>query len=465
MACVKFCSRWQNVRDKASKLVQLTVVIETFRRWIYLSSPITLDEQQIVNYWIELFAVRTANIDDHWWKWSPFEMDVFREIGNLFVDAKEVFALTFDKIECFGGIKELLNNICENIKDFSQPYTVFRTTQPFIEQWRSSNCIYGKFRYVFPPRHRTSDNLSSMKCVICMTGKPSVLRYTAKIGCLSSDGPITIGVATYSQLRGSWTPEYRDGIFRVWGTPGYVDISTYIAISRCGHDNPTVHVRITNLDNPNEWMEEMLKIELLARKSAVVLGFNIAPSARKIFYFHQFPPILRFFQRRLVNCELEIVCLNMDADGTPHYYLIGSGVQFNEQNGIIIPIYETERLAFCSQDKITLVIHRDEHEKNNCIIIKQSIWCKQFNHRTNRIFYNGHTHSIWCKQFNHRAPRIFYNGHTHSIWCKQFNHRTNRIFYNGHTHSIRCKQFNHRAPRIFYNGHTTNTPTFTSNRI
>uniref|UniRef100_A0A183CCP6 Uncharacterized protein n=1 Tax=Globodera pallida TaxID=36090 RepID=A0A183CCP6_GLOPA len=26
MACVKFCSRWQNVRDKASKLVQLTVV-------------------------------------------------------------------------------------------------------------------------------------------------------------------------------------------------------------------------------------------------------------------------------------------------------------------------------------------------------------------------------------------------------------------------------------------------------
>uniref|UniRef100_A0A914IF52 RING-type domain-containing protein n=1 Tax=Globodera rostochiensis TaxID=31243 RepID=A0A914IF52_GLORO len=170
MACVKFCSQWQDVRDEASKLVQPTVIIETFRRWIYLSSPISLDEQQILYYWIELFAVRTANIDDHWWKWSPFEMDVFREIGNLFVDAKEVFALTFDKIKRFGGIKELLNMICENIKDFSQPNTVYRTTQPFTEQWRSSNCFYGKFRYV-PPRHRTSDNLSSMKCVICMTGK------------------------------------------------------------------------------------------------------------------------------------------------------------------------------------------------------------------------------------------------------------------------------------------------------
>uniref|UniRef100_A0A914IF57 Uncharacterized protein n=1 Tax=Globodera rostochiensis TaxID=31243 RepID=A0A914IF57_GLORO len=120
--------------------------------------------------------------------------------------------------------------------------------------------------------------------------------------------------------------------------------------------------------NPNVKMEfEILKTELLARKSAVVLGFNIAASARKIFYFQQFSSILRFFQRPLVDCELEIECDYQPSGSTTQYIVFGSEVQRHGQNNIIIPIYETEMLTFCGRGRIGLAIRNAEHERTTFI--------------------------------------------------------------------------------------------------
>uniref|UniRef100_A0A914IDU8 Uncharacterized protein n=1 Tax=Globodera rostochiensis TaxID=31243 RepID=A0A914IDU8_GLORO len=146
------------------------------------------------------------------------------------------------------------------------------------------------------------------------------------------------------------------------GTAGYVDIDTNL--SRCARRNSTVKVRITNLDRRNDSKEfEMSKAELSARKSAVVLGFNIAPLSQKIFYFPQSSSILRFFQRRLVYYELEIECDYKDSEYKTQYIVFGSGVQLNGQNGINIPIYETEMLAFCEEDRIGLTIYNAERKK------------------------------------------------------------------------------------------------------
>uniref|UniRef100_A0A183CDI7 DOMON domain-containing protein n=1 Tax=Globodera pallida TaxID=36090 RepID=A0A183CDI7_GLOPA len=159
---------------------------------------------------------------------------------------------------------------------------------------------------------------------------------------------------------------------------------------------------------------EIPKTELSARRTAVVLGFNIAPSARKQFYFQPSSSNFGGSQRPLLDYyELEIEC-----DYQPswtQYIVFGSGVQINGQNGINIPIYEIEMLALCTRGRIGLAIYNAERERttninvtrafllqndafninmsnetNNCTIINHSIWCKQFNHRTNRIFYNGH---------------------------------------------------------------------------
>uniref|UniRef100_A0A183CHC2 Integrin_alpha2 domain-containing protein n=1 Tax=Globodera pallida TaxID=36090 RepID=A0A183CHC2_GLOPA len=163
-----------------------------------------------------------------------------------------------------------------------------------------------------------------------------------------------------------------------WST-GYVDIDT--DFSGCDQRNSTVKVLITNLDRPSELGQfKIPKAAFSARRSAIVLGFDILPHA----------------------------------DGSLQYYLIGSGIHLNEQNYINIPIYEIEMLAVCNHGRIELVIHHDERESthidvtrefflendafninmanetNNCTIINHSIRCKQFNHQANRIVSNGH---------------------------------------------------------------------------
>uniref|UniRef100_A0A914IF62 RING-type domain-containing protein n=1 Tax=Globodera rostochiensis TaxID=31243 RepID=A0A914IF62_GLORO len=195
--------------------------------------------------------------------------------------------------------------------------------------------------------------------------KPSNLRYTAEIICLNIDGPLTIGQATHASY------------FEEVGTTGYVNIGT--DLSRCDDANPNVKVQIKNLDHPEslwltkldlpyESMEfEIPKTELLARKSAVVLGFNIAASAHKIFNFQQSSANFVFFKLPLVGYELEIVCGYMHADGMAQYYLIGSGVQKHFKNLIHIPIFEMESLAFCSRGKIGLVIHQNDRETTKYI--------------------------------------------------------------------------------------------------
>uniref|UniRef100_A0A183CLF2 DUF2263 domain-containing protein n=1 Tax=Globodera pallida TaxID=36090 RepID=A0A183CLF2_GLOPA len=133
--------------------------------------------------------------------------------------------------------------------------------------------------------------------------------------------------------------------FEEVGTTGYADIST--DLSRCDQRNSTVKVRITNLDHPYTSKEfEMSKTELSTRRSAFVLGFNIAPSARKQFYFQQSSSIWRFFQRSRTQ-----------------YIVFGSGVQKNGQNGINIPIYEIKMLEFCREGRIGLVIYNAKREK------------------------------------------------------------------------------------------------------
>ncbi|KAI3408487.1 hypothetical protein GPALN_010107 [Globodera pallida] len=141
------------------------------------------------------------------------------------------------------------------------------------------------------------------------------------------------------------------------GTAGYADIGT--DLSRCEDVNPNVKVRIT--------MEfEIPKVELLARRSAFVLGFNIAPSAHKQFYFQQSSSSFGVSQRPLMDYELEIVCeYNHPLRSWTQYIVFGSGVQKNGQNGINIPIYEIKMMAFCSKGKIRLIIHQNDRETTN----------------------------------------------------------------------------------------------------
>uniref|UniRef100_A0A183CDY1 RING-type domain-containing protein n=1 Tax=Globodera pallida TaxID=36090 RepID=A0A183CDY1_GLOPA len=141
--------------------------------------------------------------------------------------------------------------------------------------------------------------------------------------------------------------------------------------SGCDHHIPTVKVRITNHLYHSESVEfEFLKTELSTRRTAVVLGFNIEPSARKQFYFQQSSSILRFSQRRLVDYyELEIEC-DYQPSWTQHI-VFGSEVQKHGQNGINIPIYEIEMMAFCSRGKIRLVIYNAERERTEIDVTRK----------------------------------------------------------------------------------------------
>ncbi|KAI3410357.1 hypothetical protein GPALN_004458 [Globodera pallida] len=191
--------------------------------------------------------------------------------------------------------------------------------------------------------------------------KPSDLRYKAEISCFNNNRPITIGTATHSRIFGESVTAGKPGGHSV----GYVNISTVIGISKCDHDNPKVNVRITKLNHPSKSIKfEMLKAELSAQRSALVVAFNIAPLADKQFYFQQSSSNFGFSQRPLLDYELEIACFYMHADDMAQYYLIGSGVQKYGQNGINIPIYEIEKLAFCSRGKIWLVIQNDRETTN-----------------------------------------------------------------------------------------------------
>uniref|UniRef100_A0A914IF07 RING-type domain-containing protein n=1 Tax=Globodera rostochiensis TaxID=31243 RepID=A0A914IF07_GLORO len=180
-----------------------------------------------------------------------------------------------------------------------------------------------------------------------------------RVRCLHRNFPITIGTA-----------KHESAFFEEMGTTGYVNIRT--VLSRC--DDSTVKVRITKLYRPNESKEfEMSKAELSARKSAIVLAFNIEPLAYKIFYFQQSSLILRFFQRPLVDYQLEIECKYRPSGSRTQYYLIGSSIQLNGQNYINIPIYETEMLAFCEEDRIGLAIHNAEHERTTYIELTKEL--------------------------------------------------------------------------------------------
>uniref|UniRef100_A0A914IBH7 Uncharacterized protein n=1 Tax=Globodera rostochiensis TaxID=31243 RepID=A0A914IBH7_GLORO len=198
--------------------------------------------------------------------------------------------------------------------------------------------------------------------------KPSVLRYKAEISCLQRKRSITIGTATHSRIFGESVTADNPGGHSV----GYVKISTVIGISKCDHDNPKVKILITNLDHPSKSIKfEMSKAELSARKSAVVLGFNIAPLAHKQFYFQQSSSNFGVSQPPLMDYELELVCYYRHADGNDQYYLIGSGVQKHGKNGINIPIYEIEMLAFCNLGRIGLDVHNAEREKTFINVTKE----------------------------------------------------------------------------------------------
>uniref|UniRef100_A0A914IBI2 Uncharacterized protein n=1 Tax=Globodera rostochiensis TaxID=31243 RepID=A0A914IBI2_GLORO len=186
--------------------------------------------------------------------------------------------------------------------------------------------------------------------------KPSNLRYKAEISCLQRKRSITIGTA-----------KHESAFFGARVATGCVDIRT--DLSRCDdHHNSTVKVLITNLDRPSDSMEfEIPKAELSARRSAVVLAFNIEPRAYKQFYFQHSSTNFGVSQRPLVDYELQIECKYRHADGALTHYLIGSGIQFNGQNGINMPIYEIEMLAFCEEDRIGLAIHNAEHETTTFI--------------------------------------------------------------------------------------------------
>ncbi|KAI3408578.1 hypothetical protein GPALN_010192 [Globodera pallida] len=111
------------------------------------------------------------------------------------------------------------------------------------------------------------------------------------------------------------------------------------------------------------------KTELSARRS-YVLAFNILSSARKQFYFQQSSSSFGSSQRPLLDYELEIECDYLQPGSTQNI-VFGSGVQFNGENGINIPIYEIEMLEFCGEGRIGLDIYNAERKKTHIDVIRE----------------------------------------------------------------------------------------------
>ncbi|KAL3070645.1 hypothetical protein niasHT_032435 [Heterodera trifolii] len=143
------CSSWQNEHILAKKFADIPSVLSAFNHWIYFMAPIDSQLQLIVRSWVEQFVLRTAHNDNSrcWWDWPEFDLALFQEIGLFFANARNAFSLTSEKFARIDGIKQLLDSVCDNIKNAWGPCPQHSATFPIIQQWNTAVCVNGKLRY------------------------------------------------------------------------------------------------------------------------------------------------------------------------------------------------------------------------------------------------------------------------------------------------------------------------------
>ncbi|KAL3103533.1 hypothetical protein niasHT_025051 [Heterodera trifolii] len=193
------CSSWPNERILAKKFADISSVLRAFNHWIYFMAPINSQVRLIVRSWVEQFVLRTAHNANGrcWWDWPEFDLALFQEIGLFFTNARNAFSLTSEKLAQIDGIKQLLNSVCDNIKNAWGPCPQHSAAFAILQQWNTAVCVNGKLRYkaaawrrgcceiASPSSRKRShqqtqlDNINNSnenekngkKCIICLEGE------------------------------------------------------------------------------------------------------------------------------------------------------------------------------------------------------------------------------------------------------------------------------------------------------
>uniref|UniRef100_A0A914HL54 RING-type domain-containing protein n=1 Tax=Globodera rostochiensis TaxID=31243 RepID=A0A914HL54_GLORO len=164
----KFCSFWPATKEKATKLLHKEMALNAFSQWLNTSEQLNNEEEQIIQFWIDVFAKRLASCN---FKWPELDNDLFVEIGMLFANVREQECLTLDKIERVKGTRKNLDTICKKIDQINR----YQFNVP--DSWNVELCANSKFQHVIThiitnrgEKRRLSDIIgsNSTKCVMCM---------------------------------------------------------------------------------------------------------------------------------------------------------------------------------------------------------------------------------------------------------------------------------------------------------
>ncbi|KAL3077984.1 hypothetical protein niasHS_012926 [Heterodera schachtii] len=188
-----FCQNWLVACAKAANAMQTTIVMDAFSHWIYSGGPPLNGANEIVHFWIELFSKRTATNDiRRMCRWPEIDQSLFRRIGILFVEANKKYALKLKILEKIKGVRQLLDQICANVNHLSLTCCAHNSLQIAMDQWKTTVCPNGQFRYLLQPKNKknkqsaemvlyqnrqlppahSNQQLSTNKCAICLSEEP-----------------------------------------------------------------------------------------------------------------------------------------------------------------------------------------------------------------------------------------------------------------------------------------------------